>query len=1111
MKRIGKYTVETKIAAGGMGTIYKAFDPYFERTVAIKVMSPQLAADEEFRSRFFREARSTARLSHPNIVTVYDLGEEGGIPFLVMEYLDGQDLKSMILAHSRLSLEEQISIMTEVCRGLAHAHANGIIHRDVKPGNIFVSGGHQVKLLDFGLARGVASATLTSKGSILGTPSYMSPEQWANSKVDHRCDIFATGAVFYELLAQKKAFAGDTYEQIFYSIFHSDPESLQSINPALPSDICGIVHHALARDVESRYQHMQGLLDDLKACWDHLQSSKSVLIGELSTALRERERYIENNREFLVGTCIPAFASAAAPGDYLQLLESMQRVREERGNIESLVVRRKKAVPHLLEAGRLERDGMLEQALLVIDRLLAEDPVDARALAIRERLESRLEQLRAEHEKALQVALFIERAEASLAAGDPKGSLDLLHQALSLDPQNARALERKETVRRQEALRQRTMGLSLFAAREFRECIPALRFAREQVGEDPELDAALDKAELQVRQDDLRLLAESRLAEARALRAQDDLSDARDIIVRMLEADPGNSQAHDLLAEIEEAQTAKQREERIAVLQTQCRQALARREFETAGKRIDEALQVDGENRESRSLLDEIEKTRQSYEHMRVARRRVIAALAIAVPSLALYLFLNFGRRQESGQETKTVAESAVPSAEMTQNQRTPAGLNDQARPGKEIDRASKEYPAMSPVTVVSTTSTLTLNTNPAVGGAAVKIDSAVVGKTDATGTFTTSIRAGAPHVVEVEKEGYTRFLESLPPIMGGENKTVPVELMPSTPPRTWVSLNISSNPSDAMVYIDGAVHGQTPAQARLKPGLHKIEVKKKGYRTKERSTEWSAAEYNIEFSLERESGDLQIAADPKGAIATINGQHYESDPEKRIALAPGTHKVMISKDGYLAREFQVSISDGQTERLTAKLEKSALPAEEFGDAFVTLANWSAPPGWRADRQALVARGTGICWLKDRVFGNFTMKFSLRLTNGIASSWIIRAKDAANYYRIEIRGDAYGDPRLRNTVAFYICAAGEETEVKTLPIPVEGRKLRDWFQSFVEVQENRIRIQVSGKLLSGTNQNSWTMADFSDPAKTYSEGRIGFRVSGSDTFEVNGFLMVPSK
>jgi hypothetical protein len=220
---------------------------------------------------------------------------------------------------------------------------------------------------------------------------------------------------------------------------------------------------------------------------------------------------------------------------------------------------------------------------------------------------------------------------------------------------------------------------------------------------------------------------------------------------------------------------------------------------------------------------------------------------------------------------------------------------------------------------------------------------------------------------------------------------------------------------------------------------------------------------------------------------------------------------VLISKDGYLAREFQVSISDGQTQRLTAKLEKSTPPAEEFGEAFLTLANWSAPPGWRADRQALVARGPGICWLKDRVFENFTMKFSLRLTNGIASSWILRAKDAANYYRIELRGDAYGDPRLRNTTAFYICADGKETEVKTLPIPVEARKLRDWFQCIVEFQDSRIRIDVSGKLLSGINQNRWTMADFKDPEKTYSAGKIGFHVSGSDAFDVNGLLIVPSR
>ncbi len=204
-EQIGKYQIVERIGRGGMGTVFKAHDPVLDRLVALKVISSEGDVTEELKARFFREAQACAKLSHPNIVVVHDLGEAAGKLFIVMEFLDGQELKHVI-ERKTLPLEDKLSLMIQVCDGLHFAHQKGIIHRDIKPGNIFVLRNGQVKILDFGIAR-IAAGTdpgLTRTGLIMGTLRYMSPEQ-ARGRVDHRSDIFSVGAVFYELLAGRPA------------------------------------------------------------------------------------------------------------------------------------------------------------------------------------------------------------------------------------------------------------------------------------------------------------------------------------------------------------------------------------------------------------------------------------------------------------------------------------------------------------------------------------------------------------------------------------------------------------------------------------------------------------------------------------------------------------------------------------------------------------------------------------------------------------------------------------------------------------------------------------------------------------------------------------------
>jgi len=210
VKRVGRYEITELIGQGGMGVVYKAFDPLLARVVAIKVISGQFHTQPELRDRFFREARAAAQLAHRNIITIYDLGEEEGLPFLAMQFLEGRDLEQRMRAPEGMTLARKLEIALAMAEGLAHAHGAGVIHRDIKPANVFITDDGQVKILDFGLARLVTSE-LTRSNVMVGTVSYMAPEQLRGEKTDHRSDIFSIGVVLYEMFGGRKPFQADSF------------------------------------------------------------------------------------------------------------------------------------------------------------------------------------------------------------------------------------------------------------------------------------------------------------------------------------------------------------------------------------------------------------------------------------------------------------------------------------------------------------------------------------------------------------------------------------------------------------------------------------------------------------------------------------------------------------------------------------------------------------------------------------------------------------------------------------------------------------------------------------------------------------------------------------
>jgi serine/threonine-protein kinase len=249
LKTLGKYQIRQELGKGAMGVVYLGFDPALEREVALKVMASAIVSDNDLKERFEREAKSVAKLQHPNIVTVYDLGYDSqGAPYIAMEYLKGQDLEHRI-RKDPLTFKEKLEVIAQTCRGLAHAHKNHIVHRDIKPANIFITDNGEAKIMDFGVARWQQSSH-TQTGAVLGTADYMSPEQIRGQRVDGRSDIFAVGVILYRLLTNKKPFAGESIQSVFFKVLNQEPPDLVLPDGNSMPELQAIVSKALSKNVE---------------------------------------------------------------------------------------------------------------------------------------------------------------------------------------------------------------------------------------------------------------------------------------------------------------------------------------------------------------------------------------------------------------------------------------------------------------------------------------------------------------------------------------------------------------------------------------------------------------------------------------------------------------------------------------------------------------------------------------------------------------------------------------------------------------------------------------------------------------------------------------------
>lgn len=278
ISHLGRYEILSELGQGAMGVVYKATDPLIDRVVAIKTINLSLAQEEkeEYEARFYQEAKAAGRLSHPNIVTIYDVGKSGDVAYIAMEFLQGRELRDILNDGELMPVDQVLDVVSQVAKGLAYAHEHGIVHRDVKPSNIMVIRDGHVKITDFGIARMESAAVRTQTGMVLGSPKYMSPEQVMGKFIDQRSDNFSLGVMLYEMLTGQAPFNGENVNAIMYQTLNVTPPPPSTLNPSVPDMLNFIVAKALAKDVDDRYQNAKDFAADLKACRETVLRDKAV-------------------------------------------------------------------------------------------------------------------------------------------------------------------------------------------------------------------------------------------------------------------------------------------------------------------------------------------------------------------------------------------------------------------------------------------------------------------------------------------------------------------------------------------------------------------------------------------------------------------------------------------------------------------------------------------------------------------------------------------------------------------------------------------------------------------------------------------------------------------
>jgi serine/threonine-protein kinase len=547
LKNIGKYEIVAEIGQGAMGIVYKARDPLIGRLVALKTITSGLSGKPELLERFYQEARSAGALQHPNIVTIFELGTEGDIPFIAMEFLEGDSLEKIVQRRDELALSKKIGFMAQICSALDYAHKHGVIHRDIKPGNIMLTKDGTVKVVDFGIAR-LVDTSRTQTGLMIGTPAYMSPQLLRGERADAQADIWALGVMLYELVAYQRPFLGDNPAALMWAIISQQPKPLHEVAPGCPAELEEVVGKMLEKEAPLRLQTMEDVLLELDPLYKRLQRDR---LGEL---VAQSQQLIQNQElqraQALLREALHLDSSNAEAKTLLDRVGAeIRRVQTEARAKEQVV-----KAQALFDAGRLEEAKIEAEVAVRIDTKY--EP--ARDLA--GRVKASIDRIKTIQEK-------LQAAKQRIAEGGLAEADQLLNDVLALDGANQQAQAMRRQIRDETARREKRKKISegvqqaraLWSQQKHLQAVEMLAALDKEFPGEAEVSELL----ITVRHDQAEQEKQELLAEARNLLAAQRYNDALAALESLRNAYPGDAAVRHLATLVQQEQQTKAKRQRF--------------------------------------------------------------------------------------------------------------------------------------------------------------------------------------------------------------------------------------------------------------------------------------------------------------------------------------------------------------------------------------------------------------------------------------------------------------------------------------------------------------------------------------------------------------------
>jgi serine/threonine-protein kinase len=675
--RIGKYDILAKLGAGGMGVVYRGRDPQIGREVAIKKLTGNILAEPNMLARFYEEGKRTGQLNHPNIVTVFEIGDEHGEPYIVMECVDGEPLDKILRAGSQVSLADKLEILEKICSALGYAHRKNVIHRDVKPANIFVQRDGTAKLLDFGIARPEkrdGDLNLTRTGTIVGTVPYMAPERLRNETLDGRSDIFAAGVVLYQILTGKLPFTGLADPEIMFKILREPFPLPSTVNPDCPPSLEYIVDRALAKNPDDRYQTAEEMAADLSTAVSELHQeqinqqlpdaqrlieaeefakARTLLLQllKLDPKHAEVKRLLDmagrqalqaGRREKIQlgkGDAEKAFEDKHY-GKALEILTGLLEVEPENLELTKFRDKVKKAkdkqekIDELLRQAEVERrKGKYEVAIEILNNAKKVDKTDSRTnskiTAVCNEVIKEAEQARLK----AQAKALLKSARTEISARHFSEAIDLLKQVEPLDPTNPElpllfqdANAGLEQIRRREIITKIEEEVSkAFTYEQLKQASQSIREAMASMPAEAALFQLNAQVERQIKSHENRILVDETIQKCRDLSP----GEALDLIRKALVKLPGEERLMGMEAMLGERFRQQNVDERRTDYLNRAREALSKGEYSDAVKTL-EFCEAEGiATGEILSLLDFARSEEQEYRRQEVLRNNLAQAQAL--------------------------------------------------------------------------------------------------------------------------------------------------------------------------------------------------------------------------------------------------------------------------------------------------------------------------------------------------------------------------------------------------------------------------------------------------------------------------------------------------